>query len=101
MTIGRAESSSIPLDDAAVSRLHAVLQCYPGGWSIRDLGSANGTFVNGEPLAGERQLRPGDEIRVGGVSLVFRSRQASASRSTLRWLGEQASPAFTDPSGGS
>jgi DNA-binding SARP family transcriptional activator len=88
MTIGRSESSSIPLDDAAVSRLHAVLQCYPGGWSIRDLGSANGTFVNGEPLAGEQQLRPGDEIRVGSISLVFRSRQRSASRATLRWPGE-------------
>jgi DNA-binding SARP family transcriptional activator len=89
MTIGRTSSSSIPLADPAVSRLHAVIERYPGGWSIRDLGSANGTLINGEPLTAERQLRPGDEIRVGGVRLVFRSKESQSARPTVRWTERQ------------
>ena len=71
-TLGRGSSNDVvvPLDPS-VSRLHAVIERYPTGFSVRDLGSANGTFVNGERVMGERRLRTGDEIRLGDSRLVF------------------------------
>jgi len=73
VAIGQAASNDISLPfDRAVSRLHAVLENLPSGWCIRDLNSRNGTLVNGERIWGERPLRPGDEIRVGETTLVFR-----------------------------
>jgi hypothetical protein len=74
--IGRSSSNEIALDfDAAVSRLHAVVERYPAGWCVRDVGSANGTLLNGERLEGERLLRSGDEIRVGGTRLIFKTHE--------------------------
>lgn len=73
ITIGRAARADVSLPaDAKVSRAHAVLQRYPGSWTVRDLGSANGTLVNGEVVHGERRLHSGDEVRVGSSRLVFR-----------------------------
>lgn len=69
--LGRAPSNKIVVKDDLCSREHAEI--YPEGedWAIRDLGSLNGTLVNGELLRKERVLRPLDEIRVGRTSLVF------------------------------
>jgi hypothetical protein len=73
IAVGQAASNDIALPfDRAVSRLHAVLENLPSGWCIRDLNSRNGTFLNGERIWGERPLRPGDEVRVGETTLVFR-----------------------------
>ena len=82
-TIGRAESNDIVLTEATVSRLHAVAERYPTGWSIRDLGSANGTFVNGNRIVGERRLQPGDEIGVGSARLFFRSPESEVAGATV------------------
>jgi DNA-binding NarL/FixJ family response regulator len=51
--------------------MHAVLECFAGGWCVRDMAARNGTFVNGQRLLGDRQLRGGDEIRLGATRLVF------------------------------
>jgi pSer/pThr/pTyr-binding forkhead associated (FHA) protein len=84
VTIGRASSNTIQLgEDQKVSRLHAVLERYPAGWSLRDLGSSNGTFVNGERLSSEHRLRVGDEIKVGGTRLVFREQEVEEVDQTL------------------
>jgi DNA-binding NarL/FixJ family response regulator len=73
ITIGSHQSNEIVLTgDRTVSRLHAVLEAFPAGWSLRDMGSRNGTFVNGQKLLGERVLGPGDEIRIGKTRLVLR-----------------------------
>ena len=73
ITIGSHESNEVVLSaDRTVSRLHAVLEAFPAGWSVRDMGSRNGTFVNGQKLAGERVLGPGDEVRIGRTRLVLR-----------------------------
>jgi pSer/pThr/pTyr-binding forkhead associated (FHA) protein len=83
VTLGRGPDNDIALPwDRTVSTLHAVLERYPSGWSVRDLGSTNGTFVNNTPVSAEHRLRNGDEIRLGSSRLVFRIRNAPASTVT-------------------
>lgn len=77
VTIGRGPENTVSLSwDHTVSALHAVMERYPSGWSVRDLGSTNGTFVNNARLSAEHRLRNGDEIRFGSSRLVFRLRNA-------------------------
>jgi len=73
VTVGRSAGRDICLDwDPEVSRLHAELERVGRDWTVVDDGlSRNGTFVNGERLAGRRRLRDGDRLRVGATSLVF------------------------------
>jgi len=73
VTIGQTADNDLALPfDRTVSRVHAVLERVASRWLIRDLGSRNGTFVNGDRIFGERAIRPGDEIRVGTVRLIVR-----------------------------
>lgn len=65
LRIGRASDNQLIIDDPKVSRSHAQLEWNGAGYSLRDLGSVNGTFVNGERLTGApRLLRDGDEISI-------------------------------------
>ena len=83
VTIGRLPGNDVVLDhDSQVSGLHAVVEAYGAGWSVRDLGSTNGTVVAGERLLSERALRHGDELRVGQTRLTFRSTAAGHDRTT-------------------
>ena len=71
-TMGRATTNHVVvLLDPSVSRLHAVVERYATGFCLRDLGSANGTFLNGERVMGEVRLRTGDEIRLGNSRMTF------------------------------
>lgn len=70
--LGRDVSNEIILGDAEISRQHARLTRTPGGYVLEDLGSTNGTFVNGERLMAPRVLNPGDLVALGeNVSLTF------------------------------
>lgn len=69
--IGRVAEMDIQIDDVSVSRRQAEIQQDGAGWVVRDIGSSNGTFVNGERLAGDRPLKAGDEIAIGKYSLFF------------------------------
>lgn len=69
--IGRDPSALVRLVDNRVSRRHALIEATVDGCSLRDLGSSNGTTVNGEPVT-DRVLADGDMIGIGGVSLRFR-----------------------------
>ncbi len=69
--IGRHESSELRLDDASVSRQHAELAPTERGWRVRDMGSTNGTFLNGTRLGnGQWPLRVRDLVEVGEFTLV-------------------------------
>src|ERR1035437_422956 len=69
-SIGRAATSDIALRDSKVSRAHPRLECGPEGCWVVDLGSANGTKLNGAPVERAR-LSPGDVITVGATSLRY------------------------------
>jgi len=70
--IGRGDRCHIQLSDDSVSEIHAVIKVVEDRYSIWDLGSTNGTKVNGEQLTSERELVDDDRILVGGQKLVFK-----------------------------
>jgi transcriptional regulator with GAF, ATPase, and Fis domain len=70
-TLGRTPTNKIPLKDDLCSRDHAEVFLDGNGWCVRDLGSLNGTHVNGEAVRSERILRPLDDLRLGRTRLVF------------------------------
>lgn len=70
LAIGREPGCDIVLAGACVSRRHCVVRPEPGGDELEDLGSANGTTVNGE-RTGRRALRDGDVIEVGGAAIFY------------------------------
>src|SRR5687767_12723593 len=70
VTFGRDASSSICLPDAALSRRHCIFTNGAEGWTLRDLGSSNGTFVNGVQIS-EHRLAEGDRVALGGSLLLF------------------------------
>jgi adenylate cyclase len=71
--IGRtAQRNDLVLDDPAVSREHAAIRRDPFGFLLIDLGSVNGTLVNGDPLQGPRVLMPGDVVSIGNTTLTYR-----------------------------
>jgi hypothetical protein len=73
VTIGRDPGNEVPLpEDTTVSRRHARLRAADGGYRVEDLGSSNGTFVNGGRVT-EAPLRPGDEVSIGGTRFRFES----------------------------
>lgn len=81
--IGRS-SEALPLIDQTISRRHAELTPDDGKWLIRDLRSANGTFVNGVRVTEPTPLRVGDQIRVGSTLIQFGDVAAKRPVSPLR-----------------
>jgi pSer/pThr/pTyr-binding forkhead associated (FHA) protein len=70
-TIGRGRQSDVVLSDPNVSRQHAEIRPRGGSWVITDLGSTNGSQLNGRRIDGSEVLRPGDEIELGASVLTF------------------------------
>jgi pSer/pThr/pTyr-binding forkhead associated (FHA) protein len=92
-TIGRSPENSIRLDDTSVSSRHAEVVLVAENCYLKDLGSTNGTVVNGQPVK-EVQLRAGDRIRFGKVEASFEREVASAAAQPLPRLEEaEARPA--------
>jgi len=73
-TIGRSPDCDIFLDDVTVSRKHAVLVQVDADFSIEDLGSLNGTFVNRRRIDSPTKLESGDEVQVGKYRMSYISK---------------------------
>jgi hypothetical protein len=71
MTIGRMSDCSIPLNDQNVSRRHAEIKPGRGAYVVTDLGSTNGTMVNGMRIGGEQRLSDGDILSFGSTYVRF------------------------------
>jgi hypothetical protein len=72
ITLGRDITNDIVINDPEVSRHHLRLTRGAGGFTLEDLGSTNGTFINGQRLTGARPLRPGDMVGLGEtVTLAY------------------------------
>ena len=68
--VGRSPESEVFLDDVTVSRRHAEFRRGAEGWSVRDVGSLNGTYVN-RVRVDDQRLKGGDEVQVGKFRFVF------------------------------
>ncbi|MGE4141040.1 MAG: FHA domain-containing protein [Planctomycetota bacterium] len=71
ITIGRTPANNIQIDDGAASRKHCLIKAVGEAWTLVDLGSANGTKVNGERVK-EWDLTDGDRIKIGKTVLAFK-----------------------------
>jgi pSer/pThr/pTyr-binding forkhead associated (FHA) protein len=68
--VGRSPEAQVFLDDVTVSRHHAEFRHGASGWSVRDVGSLNGTYVN-RVRVDDQQLRGGDEVQIGKFRFIF------------------------------
>jgi len=75
LSIGRSAESSVPLNDTNVSRRHAEIRSRSEGarieWYLVDVGSTNGTMLNGVKISGEQKLKNGDALMFGGTAARF------------------------------
>ena len=89
ITIGRDAVNTITINDAEVSRKHARMELRGSAYVIQDLGSTNGTFVNGTRVSAMQVLNPGDTVAFGeGIVLVYEPAAGSERNDTF----EQAPP---------
>jgi len=91
VTVGTDPANELIIEGTGVSRVHAVLERFGNVWCVRDLGSRNGTRVNGERILGDHALNAGDEILLGRFRMVFRG----PSRSTKATQAIAEPPALT------
>src|SRR5512144_1574211 len=66
-SLGRHPNNSIQLLDKIVSKEHCIIELRDGQFILRDLGSLNGTYINGDRVRGEQPLKHGDEIALGST----------------------------------
>jgi TolB protein len=89
--IGRERDNDLVLTDPRVSRYHTLIELEAGQWVIRDLESANGTFVNTQPISESHPLSPDDRITVGDTDLVFQPSQVGLN------IGAPSHPPHSEP----
>jgi pSer/pThr/pTyr-binding forkhead associated (FHA) protein len=95
VVIGRSSYCSLVLDHESLSRVHASLRIVGSGIEISDLGSSNGTFVNGAAIKGPTRIVPGDEIRLGKVKIWLEVASARISATTGRFAQVSIDPEDT------
>jgi len=96
ITIGREAGNGIIINNAEVSRKHAQLSLQGGKYIISDIGSTNGTFVNGQRITGQHVLVPGEVISLGEqITLLFEAQVPVDPNATM--LSGAAARTMTDP----
>ncbi|GMV34827.1 MAG: hypothetical protein DCC59_02950 [Chloroflexi bacterium] len=100
LTIGRDSTNGVAINDAEISRKHARLMFQGGKYVLEDLGSTNGTFVNGQRLAGPVVLKPGDVVSLGEQIVLMYDAIASDAGATVavsRKAAQPSPPAYSAP----
>jgi len=98
LTVGRDPGNSIVIDDPQVSRQHARIAHQGGLMVIEDLGSTNGTFINGMRLTGPHALTNGDAIGLGeSVTLTFHAMAPAATEAMAAGPPPAQPPAYVPP----
>jgi sigma-B regulation protein RsbU (phosphoserine phosphatase) len=97
ISIGRASDCSIPIKDRYLSRKHAEIIAAGNSWILKDLGSANGTYLNGSRVERDEQLKTGDRIRLGDTEIVFETSDRSTDRFIAVPDNTGASPTIAIP----
>jgi serine phosphatase RsbU (regulator of sigma subunit)/pSer/pThr/pTyr-binding forkhead associated (FHA) protein len=93
VALGRASTNELCYpDDSGLSRQHLVFERIGESWTLRDLGSKNGTQVNSSRIAGPHTLRAGDHVSAGHLTIHFRAAEAEAIRNTVCFIQENPSP---------
>ncbi|MDH3590844.1 MAG: FHA domain-containing protein, partial [Planctomycetota bacterium] len=95
VVIGRAQDADVMIKDVKASRRHCVIEPEPGGWRVRDLGSGNGTKLNGARVDREA-LRPDDVVTIGDVRILYAGEAAAVVAATAP-RAEPARPAAREP----
>ena len=80
LSVGRSPSSDCVVPEDCVSRRHAELRRDGQRWFLRDLGSSNGTRVNGMRVIEETEVLPGDRLSLGGAVYRLRARRVTGAR---------------------
>lgn len=94
LTVGRVEENTLQIDDASVSSHHAELTLRGGDYFLKDLGSTNGTRLNGAPVEGEeKKLQAGDRVQFGKVETIYEANTQSAARPLPQETATVATPA--------
>ncbi|QDT16145.1 Sporulation kinase E [Alienimonas californiensis] len=93
--IGRGTANPVRLRDTEVSRRHAVIRCGDARYELSDIGSSNGTLLNGTKLKGPARLADGDRVQVGRTTLLFSEPSSNDSRAGVSLVGS----AGDDPAG--
>jgi hypothetical protein len=96
VTIGRDPTAEILINDAEISRHHAAIKASPEGYLIEDLGSTNGTIINGQRIVGPHVLREGEMINLGEhIALIFEAQMDFDPDATMASARAAYEPAGT------
>ncbi len=96
--VGREQTADITVSDPEISRRHARIFFQNGGYIIEDLGSTNGTFVNGQKISGPYLLRPGEVVNFGEhVSVLFESVQVDPNATVVSSAAAPKAPIASAP----
>lgn len=90
VTVGRSLDRTIAIDDDRVSRFHAIFRESQGVWTVEDVGSVNGTFVNGHRTK-RSEVHEGDYIRIGGTLFRWSGQDAEGTTGELSSIPDQPS----------
>ncbi len=98
VSIGRASECSIPIKDRYLSRKHAEIIADGSRWVLKDLGSANGTYLNGTRVQRDTVLKTGDRIRLGDTEILFETPEHNTDK-FLAIADTATSPSISIPIG--
>src|SRR5664280_3789997 len=93
LSIGRSSAAELCFpEDAGLSRQHFAFEADGDDWTVQDLGSKNGTFVNNIPLKARLILKPGDRVTAGHLEIVYAPDAADPNAGVVVFEGETTSP---------